>query len=314
MDFSFMLCKIGSRKILKSNVYIFEPKLDGTRAFAIIDKEKRRLKIINRRNKEISYRYPEFKFWENVKKSCILDGEIVVFNEKGIPDFNLLQQREQLENKLEIEIKSKTMSACFVVFDVIQIGRKKVTGLPLIERKKLLKSIIVKEDENFKEIVFYENGTKLWKIVKKLKLEGIVAKKKDSKYVGERSEDWLKIKNYKSIDAVVIGFTKEKRKISALVLALYKGGKLFYIGRVAAGLDEEKIKLLLKLFKKTKPYKIDNLKTKKQIYFVKPEIVVEVRYLEFTKDKELRAPVLLRLRFDKKPKDCIFENLTNKKL
>ncbi len=300
-----MLCKVGDKKILSSKEYIFEPKLDGTRAFVFINKKKKVMKIINRRGKEISYRYPEFKFFDNVKESCILDGEIVVFNEKGLPDFNLLQQREQTENKIEIEIKSKTIPACFVVFDVLKVGKKDLRNFLLEKRKEILKNIILKEDTYFKKIVEYYEGLKLWKIVEKFNLEGVVAKRKNSVYKEERSEDWLKIKNFKSIDAVVVGFTKEKREVSSLALGLYKDKKIFYIGKVA-GLDENEINLFLKISKPTKPYKIENLKTK--IIFVKPEIVAEIKFMEFTKRKELRAPVFLRFRFDKEPKECVFEN------
>jgi len=303
----FMLCRIGSKKILNSRDYIFEPKLDGTRAFVFIDKKKKNLRIINRRDKEISYRYPEFNFFDNVKESCVLDGEIVVFNEKGIPDFNLLQQREQTENKMEIKIKSKMIPACFVAFDILKIDGKDLRNLELEKRKEILKNNIVKEDEYFKKIVEYESGLELWKIVKKFDLEGIIAKKKKSIYKEERSEYWLKIKNFKSIDAVAIGFTKEKREISAIALGLYKGNKIFYIGKVASGLDENNIKAFLKMAKLCKPYKVENLKEK--INFVRPNIVVEVKYLQFTKKKELRVPIFLRFRFDKKAKDCVFDNL-----
>jgi len=303
----FMLCKTGNREILKSKHYIFEPKLDGTRALIFIDKKKKVFRIINRRNREISYRYPEFNFFNNVKESCILDGEIVVFNEKGLPDFNLLQQREQTENKIEIKIKSKTIPACFVVFDILKLKEKDLRRLGLEKRKEILSKNVVKEDEYFKKIISYCDGIKLWKIVKKLKLEGVIAKRKNSIYREGRSEDWLKIKNFKSVDAIVIGFTKEKREISALALGLYKDGKIFYIGKVASGLDEDKIKTFLKIARKTKPFKVENLNAK--INFVKPEIVAEIKYMEFTKKKELRVPIFLRFRFDKDVKECTLDEL-----
>lgn len=273
--------------------------------FLLIKKNKK-LKIYNRREKEISYKYPEFKFWNNINKSCVLDGEIVVFDKKGIPNFNLLQQREQLENKIEIEIKSKILPACFIAFDIVNIENKDIRNKELEKRKKILDEVIEKEDSYFKKIIYFENGIKLWKLIKEKNLEGIIAKRKNSKYKGKRSEDWIKIKNYKTTDAVIIGFIKQKRDISSLALGAYKNNKLIYIGNVASGLNKEKINFLLKNMKKTKKYKIENL-TLKKINFIKPEIVAEIRYLEFK--QKLRVPTLIRVRFDKKPKECKIEDI-----
>ncbi|MEM2707621.1 MAG: non-homologous end-joining DNA ligase [Candidatus Pacearchaeota archaeon] len=302
-----MLCKNGNKEILNDKNFIFEPKLDGTRALVFIDKENKKLKIYNRREKEISYRYPEFKFWNNVNKTSILDGEIVVFDEKGLPNFNLLQQREQLDNKVEIKIKSKILPACFIAFDIISINNKDLRNLELEKRKKILDKVIKKEDLYFKKIIYFENGKYLWKFVKEKNLEGVIAKRKNSKYENKRSENWLKIKNYKTIDAIVIGFIKEKREISSLALALYKNNKLIYIGNVAAGINDEKINFLLKNMKKVNRLKVKNLKLNKKINFIKPKIVVEVRYLDFK--QKLRAPTLLRIRFDKAVKECGFDQL-----
>ncbi|MEM2768361.1 MAG: non-homologous end-joining DNA ligase [Candidatus Pacearchaeota archaeon] len=307
MKISFMLCKNGNKEILNDKNFIFEPKLDGTRALVFIDKENKKLKIYNRREKEISYRYPEFKFWNNVNKTSILDGEIVVFDEKGLPNFNLLQQREQLDNKVEIKIKSKILPACFIAFDIISINNKDLRNLELEKRKKILDKVIKKEDLYFKKIIYFENGKYLWKFVKEKNLEGVIAKRKNSKYENKRSENWLKIKNYKTIDAIVIGFIKEKREISSLALALYKNNKLIYIGNVAAGINDEKINFLLKNMKKVNRLKVKNLKLNKKINFIKPKIVVEVRYLDFK--QKLRAPTLLRIRFDKAVKECGFDQL-----
>ncbi|MEM1577408.1 MAG: non-homologous end-joining DNA ligase [Candidatus Pacearchaeota archaeon] len=307
MKISFMLCKNGNKEILNDKNFIFEPKLDGTRALVFIDKENKKLKIYNRREKEISYRYPEFKFWNNVNKTSILDGEIVVFDEKGLPNFNLLQQREQLDNKVEIKIKSKILPACFIAFDIISINNKDLRNLELEKRKKILDKVIKKEDLYFKKIIYFENGKYLWKFVKEKNLEGVIAKRKNSKYENKRSENWLKIKNYKTIDAIVIGFIKEKREISSLALALYKNNKLIYIGNVASGINDEKINFLLKNMKKVNRLKVKNLKLNKKINFIKPKIVVEVRYLDFK--QKLRAPTLLRIRFDKAVKECGFDQL-----
>jgi DNA ligase D-like protein (predicted ligase) len=301
---SVMLAKQGNKSYLKSKDFIYEPKFDGTRV--LVYKKGKKIEIVNRRKRDITYRYPELKdIWKNIKEDCILDGELVILGEKNFPDFNLLQKREQLENKLMIEILAKNHPATLFIFDILKLKNKNLMNFPLIERKKFLKNI-----KNSSKIVvcpYTRDGEKLWKKIKKIKLEGIIAKKINSKYEeGKRSSSWLKIKNLNTIDAIVIGFTKEKREISALVLAAYHKGKLIYIGRVAAGINDEIIRELSKKLKKIKKAPTQ-IKTRKKIYYVKPQIIVEVKYLQMTKNFQLRAPVFLRIRNDKLAKECILE-------
>jgi len=274
----------------------------------LISKLGKKIKIINRRGKNITYRYPELKeIWKNIlAKQALIDGELVVLNRKNLPDFHLLQQREQVDKKLEIEVKSKEIPATIFVFDILELNKEKVVNLPLLERKNILRKVVI-DSEKIVFLPFSENGTKLWKIVNKLEIEGVIAKEKNSKYERGRSENWLKIKNTKTIDAFILGYTTEKRKISALCLGCFnKHKKIIYIGRVAAGLDKERIEKLIKKLKVISNPGI-NINTRKKITFVKPEIVVEVKFLEFTKKGELRSPVLLKIREDKKIEDCILE-------
>jgi len=315
-----MLCKLGTKKDLKLRGFIFEPKLDGTRL--ILYKENNKFKGINRRGNSILYRYPELigAFKKGIKaRSCVLDGELVVYNEKGLPDFHLLQQREHITNKLLIELRSQQMPACYVVFDILELNGKKLLDLPLRKRKEILKQVI-EENQNLQLCFYTTNGKALWQEVVKLGLEGVVAKKLSSPYLQERSSYWIKIKNLKTIDCVVVGFSSERRELSALCVACYYKGKLFYIGRVNAALPEKEYYELYKELKKLIQKKIPVVNPpsdwrKHNIKWLKPKIVCEVRYLEFTKDKELRFPVLLRIREDKLPKDCILEEqIENAKL
>src|SRR3989339_873786 len=130
-----MLCKRGDKNDLDKPNYIFEPKLDGTRAICYINKE---IELINRRGINITKRYPEFNFRQNVNSSCILDGEIIVYGKDGMPNFNLLQKREQLEKEILIELRSKEIPATFVVFDILMKDGKNLINYPLKERKKRL--------------------------------------------------------------------------------------------------------------------------------------------------------------------------------
>src|SRR3989339_676749 len=265
-----MLCKRGDKNDLDKPNYIFEPKLDGTRAICYINKE---IELINRRGINITKRYPEFNFRQNVNSSCILDGEIIVYGKDGMPNFNLLQKREQLEKEILIELRSKEIPATFVVFDILM-----------------------------------KDGKNLWKEITSKKGEGVVGKNLESKYSpNARVSDWIKIKFFKSVDCVLIGFTQEKRIISAFLLGLYDNGQLRYVGKVGTGFTE---KFLQQIFKKMSKIIIPDspVKNLKNINarWISPKLVGEIKYLEFTKDKILRAPVFLRMREDKKPKDCTF--------
>ncbi|VVB74201.1 DNA ligase [Candidatus Tiddalikarchaeum anstoanum] len=299
-----MLAQLGVKEDLTKEGFIYEPKLDGTRAVCYFNDKK--IKLINRRDRDITYRYPELIFDKNLSaKSCVLDGELVVFNEKGNPDFHLLQTREQVDKKDLIESRSKTRPATYVVFDIIEKDGKLLVNLPLVERKRILNDT-VKDGAYIRKIVYTKEGVKLWKEVTKRKLEGVMAKIETSKYsVGVRADTWIKIKFLKTIDAIIVGYTSEKRVISALVIAAYENDKLRYIGRVGTGFTESFLKSLRteldKLIIKNPPVTYSG---NKNIVWVKPELICEVRYLELSKDKIMRAPAFLRMRTDKKLKEC----------
>ncbi len=300
-----MLCKLGDKEDISKKDFIFEPKLDGTRAICYYQNKK--IKLINRRNNNITHRYPEFKFGKNINaKNCILDGEIIVYDKKGNPSFKLLQRRDQLSKSFLIDIRSHQFPATYIVFDILMKNSKDLKKLPLSERKKILANTIA-PSKTIDDIPYTSNGKELWKKIKKRNLEGVIGKKQDSMYYpGKRTSDWIKIKFLKTIDCVIVGYTSEKRKISALAVAVYDKVKLRYIGRVGTGFTE---KFLEELYEKLKPLETKKPSVsypgKKNIIWVKPKIVCEVRYLEFSKDKVImRAPAFLRLRNDKKPKDC----------
>jgi bifunctional non-homologous end joining protein LigD len=308
MRYPPMLALPAGKEALKKEGYIFEPKLDGTRAVCYLDEKG--ISLVNRRGNDITGRYPEFSFAGQVKAaSAVLDGEVVVYSPEGNPDFHLLQRREQVARRDISEIRSKELPATYVVFDILEKEGKSLTDLPLKERKRILEETIA-EGGHMQKIFYTENGPGLWKEVEKRKLEGVIAKELDSRYYpGARTPAWLKIKYLKTIDCVIVGYTSEKRIISALALAVYSRGKLRYIGRsVGKGFTEGFLKDLHKRLSEieTKDPPVEYLGGK-EIHWVKPLIVCEVTYLELTKDIIMRAPVFLRLRDDKKPEECILE-------
>ncbi len=307
----FMLAKIGTEKILDAPGYIFELKLDGTRAMLI--KEGEKIRFVNRRGYNILRRYPELQ--EIGKRvicdSCWLDGEIIVYNSQGLPDFHLLQLRDLTESSVDIKIRAELYPATYVVFDIVEKDGHNLRNLVLMERKRILKEV-VEENSRIQVIPFTEEGRKLWDLVKKLNLEGVMAKRKDSLYREGRQDDWLKIKYFKTIDAVIVGYTPGKGKrentLGAILLALYENHSLRFIGKVGTGFDETLLRHLLSRFKKEDGPNVVN-PPDYEVIWVKPELVCEVQYLEVTKDMKLRAPSFKRLRMDKSPRSCRIEEL-----
>jgi len=202
------------------------------------------------------------------------------------------------------------MPATYVVFDILELKGKEMIKKPLMERKEILEEIW--NNGKHIELIFYtEKGRKLWESIKKLELEGVMAKEKSSFYYpGERRKEWIKIKNVKSIDVVIVGYTSLKREISSLGMGLYDDGNLIYVGKVGTGFDEKTMELLKKMLKETsKPYVKNYEDVSPDMIWVKPEVVAEIEYLEKTDRNELRSPSFKRLRNDKEARECSISQL-----
>ncbi len=282
-----MLAKIGDQSILGKPGYIYEPKLDGIRALLHINKTPW---FQSRNGKDLTERFSYITIPPLRATSAVIDGEIVAYDDKGNPDFNCLQNGAP---------------AVFVAFDILEKNKVSFRERPLMERKKILQETL-KENPTVQRIVFTEHGKDLWSAIKKRGLEGVMAKEKDSTYQeGRRSGSWLKIKLKQTIDAIVVGYTTTRRKISSLALGLYKDGDILFIGKVGTGFDEVFIEQFWpKLLKIKTQRSIPGLP--KEAQAVRPRFVAEVEYLEFTPEKRLRAPVFKRLRDDKEASECTF--------
>ncbi|MEM2989947.1 MAG: non-homologous end-joining DNA ligase [Halobacteria archaeon] len=290
--------------------HLFEIKWDGTRTICFTG-EKQRLQ--NRRLIDITKRYPEIKV-EIKKKSAILDGEIVIM-EQGKPDFQKLQLREHLSDSFKIELLSKLYPAEYIVFDVLAIDGSEVVRKPLIKRKELLRDVLI-ENENVTLCDFIlEDGIEYYNAAISRGLEGVVAKDINSPYlVGKRSNFWLKIKQFKTLDCIICGLTEgeglRKNYFGSLILGVYINGKLQYIGKVGTGFDEAQLKFLeeqLKPLEGKCPFEVTpNVEARVKSWLL-PLAICEVKYQELTRDLKLRAPVFIRLRNDKAPEECIIE-------
>ncbi|MCS4540777.1 MAG: non-homologous end-joining DNA ligase [Euryarchaeota archaeon] len=288
---------------------------DGTRTIAFLGKTTR---LQNRRFIDLTYRYPELQqLNRNIKaKEAILDGEIIVF-QNGLSNFYKLQEREHQTKKFKINLLSEQMPAVYVAFDLLYLNGKKLVTQPLIKRRELL-SKTVKEDERILVSQYiFEYGKSYFKEAKKRGLEGIMAKQIGSPYlIGMRSRYWLKIKNLKTLDCVIAGYTKGEgwrtKYFGALVLGCYYRGKLTYIGRVGTGLNVSEFELITPQFEKLKtkdcPFsEKPRFPSDIEVTWIKPELVCEVKFMNLSRDLKLRAPSFIRLRNDKWPKDCELE-------
>lgn len=279
--------------------WIFEMKWDGYRAIAEVNKTK--VSLYSRNGNTFDASYPIIvDALKKLKIKAVLDGEIIVVDEHGRSDFQKLQYYGT-DNDVPIEYR---------VFDVLSINGKELTRMPLLERKKKLEKLLPKNDVVKYSDHIIENGKAFFRAAQQMNLEGIIAKKADSEYhIGRRSTEWLKIKNTKTEDVIIAGFTQptgSRQHFGALVLGVREGNKLKYIGHTGTGFDtkglNELYAKLVPLITKTSPFK-ENVKTNTPATWVKPILVCEVKFTERTHEGSLRHPVFMRLREDKKAKD-----------
>jgi bifunctional non-homologous end joining protein LigD len=282
--------------------WVFEDKYDGFRMIAEIERGK--VKLYSRNGKIISHSYIEVaKALEGVKIDAVIDGELVAVGKDGISHFQLLQNAQRHEAKL-----------LYRVFDLMFENGVDLRQQPLLERKKRLKTILPRN----KLIAFSAHrktdGTKFFAEAERKALEGIMAKRADSAYAsGSRTTDWLKIKTGKRQEVVIAGFTAPKRTrpfFGALVLAVMENDAWRYIGHVGTGFShktlEELHTKLVKLRAAKSPFTA-KVKDEGVTTWVKPSLVAEVRFAEWTSKGEMRQPVYLGLRSDKQAKDVVRE-------
>ncbi len=292
-------------KPFSSNGWIFEPKIDGTRCIAHIQEG---VVLQNRRLMNISYRYPEIvEALTKAASECVLDGEIAVFTD-GKPDFAALAEREHQTRRLKIEYISKTMPASYVVFDILYAKGENVMARPLDERKEILKKELQEDDIVTLADYFPEKGEDYYQAALKLGIEGIMAKRLASIYQpGVRSPDWVKIKKRFEFDLVVGGYIPGKghRKpyFGGLLLGAYDSGKLVYVGRVGSGFSDKELQEMIRDFEPASTTPFYNPPSTPGVKWLKPDIVVEVAAMEVTENGCLRAPVFLRTRNDKEPRE-----------
>ncbi|MGN1201561.1 MAG: DNA ligase D [Candidatus Caccovivens sp.] len=297
-----------------SKNWLFEIKFDGFRTLAFLEDGKARL--VSRNNKDFTSKFKEIAdALEDFSKgrAMVLDGEIVVFDERGRSDFGALQSYLKSPNG---------KSLVYIVFDILALDGVDLRQRPLIERKKKLQEALKYTPENIVVSDFVEGkGDECFDVAQKLGLEGIIGKNKKSAYHGERNEDWVKCKCYKRQEFVVGGFTCKDKNVdglSSLLLGAYdENGKLQFCGRTGSGLKGSDVKQLLNLFDVTKHNPFEKklgAQAGEKLFFVEPKVVVEVQFTEWTHEQVLRQASYKGIRQDKEANEVRFELPLNKEI
>ncbi len=300
--------------------WLFEIKWDGYRAIAFIEDGKARL--VSRNQNDLTPRYPELKDLPQFvnAKTAILDGEVVALDEQGRASFSLMQQRTGFRPGGRRTVAKADVPVLYYVFDLLYLDGYDLRRLPLEERKNKLRSVLLPGDSVRFSDHYAEEGKALFAIAKEKGLEGILAKRRDSTYHEQRSHEWLKIKITHRLECVIGGYTEpegSRAYFGSIVLGLYdKKKNLIHVGQAGSGFDQKSLadvwKRLKKLEMKQNPFtgKVEALR---KVYWVKPELVAEIEFAEWTEGAttgsgpKLRAPVFLGLRDDKDPSDCTLD-------
>lgn len=313
----------SSDQVFTKDGWLFELKLDGYRLVA--NHRHGESQLFTRSQADYTAVFPEIA--KAVKalplENVVLDGEVVVLDGQGKPSFSLLQRRGRLSKPIEIRRAAVELPATFFVFDLLAFEDFDLRGLPLLERKRLLKKILPPLGPIRYLDHIETEGVAFLEQVGKMGLEGIVAKKADAPYRSGRSPVWLKLKAERTADFAIVGYTEPRggrAGFGALQLADLVGGRLVYAGRVGTGFDDRALAELRSTLEadirstppcdgplvdgELEPRPADAIPETKTTTWVEPRLVCEVRYTEWTPDGVLRHPAFLRFRDDKRPQDC----------
>ena len=294
----------------------FEPKLDGIRTLLSFDRQAFRL--ISRTGRDMTGSYPDLKdlFRRVVAINALIDAEIVATDEHGYPSFERLQQRMNLASPSEIERTAKQIPVELYAFDLLWFDGRNVMSLPLSERLELLDEVVVEGKRMRRMFGVEEKGVAFAQQARDLHFEGTVAKRLHSRYLaGRRSPDWQKIKFLNRQDCVVLGWTPGQggraNSFGALLVGAYVDGELRWVGQVGTGFTDQMIAALMKqlrdLVVDAPAIRDPELKRVKGARWVRPELVVDVEYLQMTRVGKMRAPSFKGIRVDKLPEDTVME-------
>jgi len=293
--------------------WLFELKYDGYRLLTERDGERAELRF--RGGHDATAAFPELRraLLALPIDTFVLDGEVVVLDDRGRPSFQRLQERLRLRRPSEIAHGRVALPATLFVFDLLACGGFDLRSLPLRQRKDLLRQLLPASGPlRFADHV-EEQGKELFQAARELGLEGLVAKAAEAPYRAGRSPKWLKLRVERTGDFAVVGFTEPRGSragLGALHLAIRQGNRWRYAGRVGTGMSDRQLhqlrSQLVPTARSTPPF-VGPAPRGKENVWVEPILVCEVRFKEWTRDGMLRQPAFLRLREDKTPNECVRE-------
>lgn len=299
--------------------WLYEMKWDGYRTIAYLGNNSVELRSRNNKSFNDKY-YPLVDSLKDWHINAVIDGEIVVINDKGLPDFGNLQLwRSEADGTLH-----------YYIFDILWIEGISVTALPVEDRKAILKEIIPSGHSHLRlSETLKDKGTEAFGKARQLHLEGIMAKKSGSPYtIGKRTKDWLKIKTEKTQELVIGGYTKNEgtnKVFSALLLGIFENKKFKFVTPVGTGFNRKQQEELVKKLKPfqtpvcpfstvpeyNKPSRFRPHPPKAEVTWVKPVLVAEITYRELTSNGAIRQPSFKGWREDKKPQQVVWEREKN---
>jgi bifunctional non-homologous end joining protein LigD len=291
--------------------WIFEPKFDGLRVLVRFDGE--RLALVSRNEKPQEEMFPDVAaaLRAALGRPAVLDGEVVCFDDEGRTSFRALQQRFHLLDPDEIRARAERFPASICLFDLLWLDGRDVTGEPLTERKRLLRDAVRWSDRVRWTEYQKAEGTKLFREACRRGEEGIIGKLASGTYAGGRSAAWVKVKCLGRQEFAIGGFTDPQRSrvgLGALLVGYYDGDRLAYAGKVGTGYTRETLLALREqlgaLERKTPPFDAGEPPAGAGVHWVRPELVAEIAFAEWTVHGLLRQPRFEGLRTDKRPRDC----------
>ena len=313
-----MLASVG-KEAFDDPAWSFEPKWDGIRAIAVCGVD---TLLVSRNDNDITVAYPELASITNqlVAIDAVIDGEIVALDE-GVPSFQKLQGRMHLRDPDSIEKAARALPVTYMVFDLLYLDGRTLVDQPLSKRRLLLEEIVVPSNRVQISPAIVGEGTALFQAAQEQNLEGIVAKQLSSSYQpGARTRAWLKIKTVFDADAVVVGWTEgggaRSGSIGSLVLAMFDGDALRYVGNVGTGFNQktmaEAVRRMGSLPPTGAPFPASVYRDRpelRQAHWVAPEAVATIEYRQVTSAGRLRVPSFKGFRDDKAPRECTFDQL-----
>lgn len=295
-------------KVPDGDDWLYELKYDGYRIMAFVENNK--VRLITRNSNDYTKRFYDIASvlidWA-AGRAMILDGEIAVTDPSGKTDFQALQNFMK---------NPKGQNLVYIVFDLLALDGIDFREQPLIYRKEKLETIMMDAPKSLYYSRYVKgNGEKSFVVACESNMEGIIGKKANSIYSGTRNGDWIKLKCDNRQEFVIGGYTLSDKKtsgVSSLLLGVYDGEDLVYVGRAGTGISERDMKMLENKFENLNrvdsPFKIAPVpKTNEKITWLKPELVAEIKFAEYTKDNLLRQASFKGMREDKNPKDIKME-------